>query len=450
MNLKYNLEKVKLYCFSKIFFEKRRKHYQNKYAFFLQKDCIRETQKKIIKNIQKKINNNQKISVYLVAYEKLQWAFDTLYDELKKDSLFDPKVLVLNAWERKYVEKESTKDLINFFNDKNYSIIRKINRKNLPDILICPRPDFEHIGLTFCPDQVYKKCLLVYCPYIWVVENTRAEHFHYSKEIMCFFWKEYLPNKYHIKYDHLSSLQKTKLLVNSSIIILSGSLKTDMLAKAKENFQYWKQENTKKIIYAVHWSLYDNVVAFGTFHRYYDKIYEYLKINPEIEMVISPHPFLKRFIADKALQEKWGGSSFHLTINEYNDFLKKWKELPNGNIIDDADYFGLFKSSDAMILDCMSFLPEYGSLLKPMCFLSREKDWHILQSKFNPEAKELLKTIHIAYEWEDIVNFIEHVVKKDEYPQKRQREEVVKKYFSINAGHVGKFIKNDIKKSLLK
>jgi len=48
-----------------------------------------------------------------------------------------------------------------------------------------------------------------------------------------------------------------------------------------------------------------------------------------------------------------------MTLNEVESYYAEWHNLSNGFVYDEGDYFNIFKSSDALITDCGSFLAEY-------------------------------------------------------------------------------------------
>lgn len=442
MFIKDQWTKLRLYLLTYITIGAKKQHYKDKYNIFIANQKILKNINKLRKKIKNKIKKGKKIIVYFAAYEKAQWTMSSIYEAMKNDNLFEPKILTLEAFERKSTEKNATNDLIKFFKDKNYDIVIKIDENNIPDILFTARLDLNNIGLKLDLQTIYKKILCCYFPYYWVMEEERVDSYYFSSNNTKYLWKEYVSDIRAFKAA-LSNPMKGKN------VVLSGHPKTDEITNASDKSPYWKQKDSKKIIYAPHWSLYNHEQAKGCFLIYYKEMYNYLKEHPEIEIIIKPHPFLKEFIANKDLQKTWH-ADLKITIDEYNKFLEKWKNLPNGNIMDDGDYFDLFKSSDAMILDSLSFIAEYGFLCKPMCYLSRAASINALKKGFNSMGKELIDTMDIAYKWQDIVNFIENTVIIGNNNQKVKREQIAKKYLITNAGHVGEFIKNDIKRSLLK
>ena len=76
------------------------------------------------------------------------------------------------------------------------------------------------------------------------------------------------------------------------------------------------------------------------------------------------------------------------------------------NVIYDtnANYFESFAKTDGIIQDCGSYLVEYFSTGKPQCYmLLKPKD---IEEKFLKLGQECLKNSYLAYNEEDIINFI--------------------------------------------
>ena len=168
---------------------------------------------------------------------------------------------------------------------------------------------------------------------------------------------------------------------------------------------HWKlsrkgNPHIKRLIWAPHWTVPHpgRGTRFSTFLDYYQKMLEYVKRHPDIEVVLKPHPLLKRECVKRGL----------LSQSEINDYFTAWNNLPNGSVVEDGNYLDLFKSSDAMILDSISFIAEYAYTDKPALFLCKHKD--ILSTGFDECGQEAVKTLYEAHSWEDVVHFIDEIV----------------------------------------
>ena len=94
------------------------------------------------------------------------------------------------------------------------------------------------------------------------------------------------------------------------------------------------------------------------------------KYKGQIQFVFKPHPFLKR-----KLNDFWGEE-------KTNDYYNRWATMDNTQIVE-GDYLGLFKYSDAMIHDCVSFTIEYCYTKNPVMYLIKERDINGHRSELN-------------------------------------------------------------------
>ena len=87
------------------------------------------------------------------------------------------------------------------------------------------------------------------------------------------------------------------------------------------------------------------------------QIYEYVKNNTKTtSWVFRPHPMLRAGAVQQGVFK---------SEEEYDNYLEMWNELPNAQVIEGGMYVDIFETSDAMILDSVSFLAEYLYMHKP-------------------------------------------------------------------------------------
>ena len=72
-----------------------------------------------------------------------------------------------------------------------------------------------------------------------------------------------------------------------------------------------------------------------------------------------------------------GGGVF-VNGEEYDAYCRAWDALPNAKVVM-GEYLAYFASSDAMILDSVSFMAEYLYVHKPALFLTREGERFIFR-----------------------------------------------------------------------
>ena len=173
------------------------------------------------------------------------------------------------------------------------------------------------------------------------------------------------------------------------------------------------------------WSLYE--FMFEIARKYQDKI----------QIMFRPHPDLHSQIC-----KKWGRQ---LTDEYYN----KWNQIENGQYYGGGDIMDAFALSDAMIMDCCSFMAEYTAFNKPL-FHTVTKTSRTNLNEFGEVLYNNLYTTSNNLE-EDIESFIEDVVLRENDYKKAERTEFVKKYFGkINGKTASENIYNEIIKFLEK
>lgn len=140
---------------------------------------------------------------------------------------------------------------------------------------------------------------------------------------------------------------------------------------ALDKFHYERDRPAKEgyVIYAPHFSYpwpkrWDRYVI-GTFDWNGRAMLEYAEAHPEIKWVFKPHPVLKRTLKESEL----------MTEAEIADYYGRWAKI--ALVSTDADYQDLFLESRALITDCGSFLPEYGSTWRPVIRLISSRNRHI-------------------------------------------------------------------------
>jgi CDP-glycerol glycerophosphotransferase (TagB/SpsB family) len=93
---------------------------------------------------------------------------------------------------------------------------------------------------------------------------------------------------------------------------------------------------------------------------------DFAKQNPNIEIVLRPHPFLWGTLTDRNV----------LTVEELSSWRTSWDALANTYVDEDGSYAELFLATDVLLTDGISFLGEYPLVTgKPTIFFENEGHW---------------------------------------------------------------------------
>lgn len=173
---------------------------------------------------------------------------------------------------------------------------------------------------------------------------------------------------------------------------------------------------------------------FSNFFEYYETFILLANEHPELEIIMRPHPALFKFMVDSGMK----------TVQEAQEYRVRFEALPNGFIYEDADYIALFCQSDAVLLDSIGFIAASGPSGKPVCFLESSK-----RERLNSLGERLLHAYYVAWDTEEIREFVERVVlRRDDY-KKEEREAAVKKLLYMPPEGAGTRIAREIKSRLL-
>jgi CDP-glycerol glycerophosphotransferase (TagB/SpsB family) len=148
----------------------------------------------------------------------------------------------------------------------------------------------------------------------------------------------------------------------------TGSPKIDNLAReAQAGKSSWPLEEGKfKIIWAPHHSYSPHWYNFGVFSKIYTQMLEFARANPDIQIVLRPHPFLWSTLTDRKV----------IDADKLASWGKSWAELPNTYTDEHGSYAGLFLATDVIVTDGISFLGEYPLVTrKPAIFFENPEHW---------------------------------------------------------------------------
>ena len=315
-------------------------------------DKLNKNYDSVIKKLRFKYKKN-KIRVAFIVSENSKWSYQALYEIFEKSEFFEPIILVtLLTSVHKGIDKTryNIEENYNFFKQRNMRVdylYKNGKYRNLnafkPDMVFYEQP--WDIYKKYRINVVSKYALTFYNSYSYEILDDTDNYFDEFHGLLYTYFIEHELN--------LERYKKYSTRAGENCYVV-GSPKLDLYFRPnKTESDAWKNPNKIKIIYAPHHS-FDNYLQLATFDRNGKFILELAKKHPETSWVFKPHPRLKLALLKTNLMNE----------DEVDKYYDEWREL--GTVYMQGDYIDIFKNSDAMITDSLSFLAEYLPSEKPL------------------------------------------------------------------------------------
>jgi len=401
-----------------------------------------------------KIKSGEKIKVFFVIAQPSKFGMESVYKEMEASNLFEPYIYCTYYDYNINLDdsfKENGLNNLHFFQEKGYNVLygydEKTNEpiaieKYNPDIVIINDPYLWRYS-SFKNNVLNFNYLTCYIPYAMnIVENFK---YHYNWPNINAMWKHFVPTH----FDYINHITKGKYYGDN--VCSLGYPKLDEYRKDEKDIKIPLKINNGKpiVIYAPHWSVKDLSNNISTFHIYAKYFLELLQRYPDVNFVFKPHPNLRlrirQLIDDPEV----------MNLEEYDNYVAKWKNSPNGVVIEDANYIDIFRKSTALITDSGSFIGEYAFANKPCIYLVNNDTTHFgvvkdsFMDKYNEFGKKILETYYICYDQKDLDKCFEKHVLQAKDPNLEKRLEILKNDLP-NVGNAGKNIVSYLTKILEK
>lgn len=392
--------------------------------------------KKSLKHLREK---NRVLRVIFIVKDTSEWKYASVYRLMELDKQFDPIVFVCpqiyNLTEEKATEKFY--NTYNLFSTRGYNVIKacenvydeSIDIKSLkPDIIFYSTlwTIYLHPKYNLKSLRKYLKCYVNYGFINIIGEWSYASAFH------GLMWR------YFAECEDIQRLAVEVQPREFRNIVVTGYPIYDEYHMTRVDYSIWKNDNKKlkRIIWAPHHSIegHNGLLNFSTFLENAESMLEIAELyNDTVQFAFKPHPMLLNALYK---HPKWGKEKTDL-------YYQKWADGKN-TILINGDYIGLFKSSNAMIHDCASFLIEYMYTRKPVLYLGLNRDKYS-----NIVGKKAYNCHYHGNNIEDIKLFIENVVLEGNDELKSTREAFYNEVLvPPNACSVAENIVKEIKKSI--
>ncbi|MDR2488590.1 MAG: CDP-glycerol glycerophosphotransferase family protein [Desulfovibrio sp.] len=404
-------------------------------------EAISRVQTYVLRRVAAKLRDGKTLNVYFFVSQKQFWSMQSVYDALAAYDCFRLYIVPFPTSFHTHGErKRNYADLCEFHEKKGATIVRVCDCAG--NLLIQPEEleaDLvlyeQHWMINYHPSYtLWEMCVMALCvcmPYGIMIANIPEDQFNENAHNLA--WRNFAETPMHLKLSRKYAANKG---VNT---VVSGYPKLDAYARPVEK-NYWKTDSPriKRIVWAPHYSIRtDDAINCSTFHMYWMQFMELVKNSGDkLEMVLKPHPALKSRCLKVGFPEEI-----------FDRYMSEWDSLPNASVVTDGDYVDLFTTSDALILDSLSFISEYLVTGKPMCFLSKFPDFSKLSGIFNDYGKMVISLVDVAYNFNDAATFINNVC-KGTAGVSSEREYFTDSMLKVNFGHVGEFIANHILEQL--
>lgn len=365
-----------------------------------------------------RLRHRERIHVIFIASSLSMWKFQGLYELLNKHARFKVSVFIMpfKVYSAEQ-QKADVESLVSYFGSRGIPYVVQSNsceksenelQKLNPDVLFYPQPYLGNYDEAYDYDK-FRMRLLCYCPYaFWMTIGEWS----YNLPLHNYAWKLFYSTDLHREDAKSYAFNKGR-----NVEVVGFPNADDFLCSNHKGI--WKSQDLKKkrVIYAPHFTIFkgglleqSNFLWLGEFMQ---EVAE--KYADQIQFVFKPHP---RLFSELCKHEDWGKEK----TQAYYD---KWDTMENGQL-QTGEFIDLFMTSDAMIHDSGSFTVEYHYSVKPVMFVTSNIEEQITNK--NELGKEAILLHYIGKTKQDIIDFIENIVLKDDDPMKAKREEFKQKY----------------------
>ena len=375
---------------------------------------------KRIKEIRQRISQGQKAKICLFVSRLSCWSMEQLYNLLEVSPYFEPTIVVkpfMNQGKEAMIDyMDTTYDALNAKGlrviktyDKATDTFLDIKETLDPDIVFYTkywRPQFhENYYITNFLDRP-----TFYTSYCFdIAKHDAVMNYDLNNAV----------DKYFMASDIHKEMAQNVMKNGAENVCVSGAPKLDLLLdNSGVVTDVWKQQNKvkKRIIWAPHHSdaFPNNLYQFNAFFELSEYMLELAeRYKDSVQFAFKPHPMLK-----PKLNEKWGKE-------EADRYYQIWEERENTQL-ETGEFIDLFKTSDAMIFDSISFIAEYTAVNKPALF-TIGAETRVQLNDFGMINFEVLYKTSLNLK-KDIDEFVKKVVIEGVDEKREARENFIQDY----------------------
>ena len=377
-------------------------------------------------------------NVLFFALDSNTWKYDLLFQTMQNDPAFSPMVLAVPQVNKgREFMLSQLRHGMEYYQSKGYKAVSSYDEETdsyvdafslQPDIIFFSNPYDGLVDDRYNIRDYIGKVLTCYVNYAFCnvpKQYSCASPFHQKV------WR------YYVECDE--NLEEIKNYYSAKNCVVTGYPTADLFASTRATGKDWKlkDKQLKRVIWAPHHTIEGQTgwIQFSTFLLYCDFMMKLAEEYQEtVQFVFKPHPLLKPALYD---HPDWGKQR----TDAYYD---QWANGSNTAFVN-GDYIDLFKSSDAMIHDCGSFIIEYLYAQKPVMILGNFD--RVSQS--NEVGKKAYVCHYEGKSEADIRAFLDNVVINGKDPLNEKRNHFYKdNLLPPNGITVAENIILDLKKKL--
>jgi len=376
---------------------------------------FRRCQKKAVQRLKGK----EKLRCVFFALNDTVWKYDYVFRRMMADERFEPIILVCphTGYGFQYM-KEMMERTTAYFSGKNYPFVASYDfvtnryvdvRKELnPDIIFYCIPYAYNIDKRYYISR-YPDKLTVYVPYAF--NNSADWAICYDELLHNLVWRYYVDTEEYRKY----SVPYSRCGGDNVVVTGYPGIEIFLDDSYKASMKDWKiqdDNSLKRIIWAPHHTIEDSgTIIYSCFLQYCEFMPAMArKYADKVQFVLKPHPLLR-----VKLEKYWGKEKTAAYFDE-------WTDMPNASFTE-GNYVDIFKTCDAMIHDCGSFIGECLYLNKPVM---RMMNGYPLEQMYNGLAQRCIDNHYKAFCEKDVEDFILMVIEGKD-PMLDARTEFIRK-----------------------
>jgi hypothetical protein len=377
-----------------------------------------------------KLRRKGKIKVAFFMETNAMWKLDRLYWLMEKSDKFEP-IVIICPWIT--YRNDHMYDLLNqvdlFCKKKQYNYVNTYDERSKtwkdikklinPDIVFFVQPYSNSIK-EYNFRKFLKTSLTCYVSYIFFIIANQQKQFNLLFHNII--WRGFCETPIHKMMSEKYAYNKGKNIRAFGFPLFDEFTDKKLSNQIKDVWKI-KNKSIKRIIWAPHHRIVDgsynakgyNSRQFSCFLSYAFLMLDIAeKYKDKIQIAFKPHPRLK---SNLYTNNDWG-------IKKTDEYYKKWEDIKNGQL-EEGDYIDLFLTSDAMILDSISFICEYLYTNNPILYTMGNRD---TKHDFNEFGEMAFQQIYHSYSQEDIENFINNVLMAGEDIMQNDRKQFFDTY----------------------